>query len=49
MGATSRMKEIFSKIAENHPNSALASRYGKKSIKQLKAKRAYDKHKKRTK
>ena len=43
------MREIFSKIAENHPNSALASRYGKKSIKQLKATRAYDKHKKRTK
>ena len=41
------MKEVFSKIAEKHPTSPLAERYGKKSIRKIKAKRAYDKHKKR--
>tara|TARA_E500000178_G_scaffold81159_1_gene79432 strand:+ start:192 stop:323 length:132 start_codon:yes stop_codon:yes gene_type:complete len=41
------MREVFSKIAEKHPTSPLADRYGKKSIRKLKAKRAYDKHKKR--
>ena len=41
------MKETFSRIAEAHPNSPLADRFGKKSIRKLKAKRAYDKHKKR--
>ena len=44
----SGMREVFSKIAEKHPTSPLADRYGKKSIKKLKAKRAYDKHKKRS-
>jgi|TARA_B100000424_G_C22725904_1_gene393920 hypothetical protein len=43
----SGMREVFSKIAEKHPTSPLADRYGKKSIRKLKAKRAYDKHKKR--
>ena len=42
------MKEVFSKIAEKHPTSPLAERYGKKSIRKIKAKRAYDKHKKRS-
>ena len=44
----SGMREVFSKIAEKHPTSPLAERYGKKSIKKIKAKRAYDKHKKRS-
>ena len=43
----SGMREVFSKIAEKHPTSPLAERYGKKSIRKIKAKRAYDKHKKR--
>jgi len=42
-------KDTLSKIAEKHPDSPLADRYGKKTIKQLKARRAYNKHKKRTK
>tara|TARA_B100000989_G_scaffold245666_1_gene192812 strand:+ start:368 stop:667 length:300 start_codon:yes stop_codon:yes gene_type:complete len=41
------MKEVFHKIADKHPNSPLAERYGKKTIRKLKAKRAYDKHKNR--
>ena len=44
----SGMREGFSKIAEKHPTSPLAERYGKKSIRKIKAKRAYDKHKKRS-
>ena len=44
----SGMREVFSKIAEKHPTSPLAERYGKKSIRKIKAKRAYDKHKKRS-
>ena len=43
----SGMKEVFHKIADKHPNSPLADRYGKKTIRKLKAKRAYDKHKNR--
>ena len=43
----SGMREVVSKIAEKHPTSPLAERYGKKSIRKIKAKRAYDKHKKR--
>jgi hypothetical protein len=42
-------KDTLSKIAEKHPTSPLADRYGKKTIKQLKARRVYDKHKQRTK
>ena len=40
-------RDNLSRIAEAHPKSALADRYGKKSIRKIKAKRAYDKHKKR--
>ena len=40
-------KDNLSRIAEAHPQSALADRYGKKSIKQLKTKQVIDKHRKR--
>ena len=45
----SGMQEVFHKIADKHPNSPLAKRYGKKTIRKIKANRAYNKHKKRTK
>ena len=40
-------KENLSRIAEAHPKSALASRYGKKSIKQSKTEQVLAKHRKR--
>jgi len=40
-------KDNLSRIAEAHPNSALADRYGKKSIKQVKTEQVVKKHAKR--
>lgn len=40
-------KEVLSKIAEKHPLSPLADRYGKKSNKQLKTEEVLRKHRKR--
>ena len=40
-------KENLSRIAEAHPQSALAQRYGKKSIKQIKTEQALAKNKRR--
>ena len=40
-------KDNLSRIAEAHPNSALANRYGKKSIKELKTKQVIQKHRNR--
>ena len=42
-------KENLSRIAEAHPNSALANRYGKKTIKQSKTEQVLAKHRKRSK
>ena len=42
-------KENLSRIAEAHPKSALADRYGKKSIKQSKTDQVLAKHRKRRK
>ncbi len=41
------MKETFSRIAEAHPNSPLAQKYGKKGIKQIKTEQALAKNKRR--
>lgn len=38
------MKEVFQKAAEAHPNSPLAERYGKKSIKDIKTREVVNKH-----
>ena len=40
-------KDNLSRIAEAHPRSALAKRYGKKSIKQIKTEQVIKKHSKR--
>ena len=40
-------KENMSRIAEAHPTSPLADRYGKKSIKQIKTQQALKKNKQR--
>ena len=40
-------KENLSRIAEAHPQSNLAKRYGKKSIKQIKTEQVIKKHSKR--
>ena len=40
-------KDNLSRIAEAHPNSALAERYGKKSIKTIKIEQAVAKNKRR--
>ena len=40
-------KDNMSRIAEAHPTSPLATRYGKKSIKQIKTEQAITKNKKR--
>ena len=40
-------KENLSRIAEAHPQSALAQRYGKKGIKQIKTEQALAKNKRR--
>ena len=37
-------KEVLSKAAEAHPDSPLAERYGRKSIKDVKTKAVVDKH-----
>jgi len=37
-------KEVLSKVAEAHPESAVGRRHGRKSIKQVKTKRIVDKH-----
>lgn len=37
-------KEVLSKVAEAHPESATGKRYGRKSIKQVKTKHIVDKH-----
>jgi len=42
-------KENLSRIAEAHPKSALAERYGKKTIKQSKTEQVLAKHRKRSK
>ena len=42
-------KENMSRIAEAHPTSPLAERYGKKSIKQSKTEQVIAKHRKRNK
>ena len=42
-------KENLSRIAEAHPQSPLAQRYGKKSIKQSKTEQVLAKHRKRKK
>ena len=43
--ASGAMQEIFAKAAEAHPNSPLAERYGKKSIKEIKTREVLKKHK----
>lgn len=40
--------EVLQKIAEHHPQSELADRYMKKSIKQLKTEEVMKKHRKRS-
>ena len=40
-------KEVMSKAAEAHPNSPLAERYGKKSVKQTQIDRVRKKHRNR--
>jgi hypothetical protein len=40
-------KENLSRIAEAHPSSPFADRYGKKSINDFKTKQVVDKHRKR--
>lgn len=40
-------KEVLSKISEKHPGSAMAERYGKKTIKQVKTEQIIQKHLKR--
>jgi hypothetical protein len=42
-------KENLNRIAEAHPQSALADRYGKKTIKQSKTEQVLAKHRKRSK
>jgi hypothetical protein len=37
-------KEVLSKVAEKHPTSKVAERYGKKSIKQVKTEQIVKKH-----
>lgn len=40
-------KEVMSKIAEKHPASPLADRYGRKSTKEVKVKEVREKHRKK--
>ena len=37
-------KEVLGKVSEKHPDSPLADRYGKKSIKEIKTKQVVEKH-----
>ena len=41
------LDEVFAKAAEAHPDSPLADRYGKKSIKDIKTKEVINKHRKK--
>ena len=41
------LDEVFSKAAEAHPDSPLAQRYGKKSIKEIKTQEVINKHRKK--
>lgn len=41
------LDEVFAKAAEAHPDSPLADRYGKKSIKQIKTEQVVNKHRKK--
>ena len=41
------MKDTFSRIAEAHPNSPLAERYGKKTVKQSQVEKVMKKHRDR--
>jgi hypothetical protein len=41
--------DTLQKIAEKHPNSPLADRYRKKSIKEIKTKQVINKHRKKNK
>ena len=43
----SGMREVFSKIAEKHPTSPLAERYGKRTVKQTQIDRVRKKHRNR--
>ena len=43
----SGFKEVLSKVSEAHPNSPLASRYGKRSIKDTQIERVRKKHRTR--
>lgn len=42
-------KEVLSKVAEAHPNSEVADRYGKKTHSQIKTKQVIDNHRKKWK
>lgn len=42
-------KEVLSKVAEAHPDSEMAQRHGKKSIKQLKTQQILTKHREKWK
>ena len=41
------LDEVFAKASEAHPDSPLAQRYGKKSIKQIKTEQVINKHRKK--
>ena len=43
----SGFKEVLSKVSEAHPNSPLASRYGKRSVKDTQIERVRKKHRTR--
>ena len=43
----SGFKEVLSKVSEAHPNSPLASRYGKRSVKDTQIERVIKKHRTR--
>ena len=43
------LDEVFAKASEAHPDSPLAERYGKKSIKEIKTKEVINKHRKKWK
>ena len=40
----SGFKEVLSKVAEAHPNSVVAERYGKRSIKDVRTQRVVENH-----
>lgn len=41
------LDEVFAKASEAHPDSPLADRYGKKSIKEIKTREVVNKHRKK--